>query len=43
MKEHLQAAQKRIVAQVEVLLRWCDTLGAQLHQTRTLGVHLLAA
>ena len=25
------------------LLRWGDTLEAQLHQTRTLGVHLLAS
>ena len=33
--------QKRIVARVEELLRWCDTLEAQLHQTRTLGAHLL--
>jgi type I restriction enzyme S subunit len=35
------AEQKRIVARVEELLRWCDTLEAQLHQTRTLGAHLL--
>jgi len=33
--------QKRVVARVEELLRWCDTLEAQLHQTRTLGAHLL--
>jgi type I restriction enzyme M protein len=26
---------------MEELLRWCDTLEAQLHQTRTLGAHLL--
>jgi len=37
------AEQKRIVARVEELLRWCDTLEAQLHQTRTLGAHLLAS
>jgi type I restriction enzyme S subunit len=35
------AEQKRIVARVEELLRWCDMLEAQLHQTRTLGAHLL--
>ena len=35
------AEQKRIVARVEELLRWCGTLEAQLHQTRTLGAHLL--
>jgi len=28
---------------VEELMRWCDTLEAQLHQTRTLGTHLLAS
>jgi hypothetical protein len=38
-----RAEQKRIVARVEELLRWCDTLAAQLHQTRTLGAHLLAS
>jgi type I restriction enzyme S subunit len=37
------AEQKRIVARVEELLRWCDTLEAQLRQTRTLGAHLLAS
>lgn len=37
------ADQRRIVARVEELLRWCDTLEAQLHQTRTLGAHLLAS
>jgi type I restriction enzyme, S subunit len=37
------AEQKRIVARVAELLRWCDTLEAQLHQTRTLGAHLLAS
>ena len=37
------AEQKRIVARVEELMRWCDTLEAQLHQTRTLGAHLLAS
>jgi len=35
------AEQKRIVARVEALLRQCDVLAAQLHQTRTLGAHLL--
>ena len=35
------AEQKRIVARVEALLRQCDALAAQLHQTRTLGAHLL--
>jgi hypothetical protein len=33
----------RLLAQVEALLRWGDTREAQLHQTRTLGAHLLAA
>jgi type I restriction enzyme S subunit len=37
------AEQKRIVARVEELLWWCDTLEAQLRQTRTLGAHLLAS
>lgn len=37
------AEQKRIVARVEELLRWCDTLEAQLRHTRTLGAHLLDA
>jgi hypothetical protein len=32
-----------IMARVEELLRWCDTLEAQLHQTRTLGARLHAA
>jgi len=32
---------KQIMARVEELLRWCDVLEAQLHQTRTLGAHLL--
>jgi len=35
------AEQKRIVVRVEELLRWCDTLEVQSHQTRTLGAHLL--
>jgi len=34
-------SQHWIVAQVEALLRQCDVLAAQLHQTRTLGAHLL--
>ena len=38
---HPIAKQKWIVARVEELLRWCDTLEAQLHQTRSLGAHLL--
>jgi hypothetical protein len=33
--------QKRIVTRVELLLRRCDALEVQLHQTRTLGAHLL--
>ena len=37
----MNADQHWIVARVEELLRWCDTLKAQLHQTRTLGAHLL--
>jgi hypothetical protein len=37
----LIAEPKRIVAWVEALLRQCDALAAQLHQTRTLGTHLL--
>lgn len=28
-------------AKAAAMLRWCDTLEAQLHQTRTLGAHLL--
>ena len=34
----MKPEQKQIVARVEELLRWGDTLEAQLHQTRTLGV-----
>lgn len=30
-------------APVSELLRWCDTLEAQLNQIRPLGAHLLAA
>jgi hypothetical protein len=30
-------------ARVGALLRQCDALEAQLHQTRTLGAHLLAS
>jgi len=37
------AEQKRIVARVEALLRQCDALEAQLHQTRTVGAQLLDA
>ena len=29
------------MARTEELLRWCDTLEAQWHQTRALGAHLL--
>jgi len=32
-----------LVTRVETLLRQCDRLEAQLHQTRTLGAHLLAS
>ena len=39
----MTAKQKQIVARVEELLRWCDTLEAPLHQARTLGAHLLAS
>ena len=39
----MNTEQKRIVARVEELLRWCDRLAVQLHQTRTLGAHLLDA
>ena len=39
----MNAEQQQIVARVEEFLRWCDTLEAQLHQTRTLGAHFLAA
>jgi hypothetical protein len=35
------AEQTRIVAPLEELLRWCDTLAALLHPTRTPGAHLL--
>jgi len=37
------AEQKRSVARVEALLRQCDALEAQLHQTRTVGAQLLDA
>ncbi len=37
------AEQRRIVAKVDELMALCDTLEAQLHQTRTLGAHLLAS
>jgi hypothetical protein len=30
-----------LVTRTDVLLRPCDALEAQLHQTRTLGAHLL--
>ena len=36
----MKANQRRILVRVEELLWWCDTLEAQLHQTRTLGAHL---
>ena len=39
----MKAEHERIGAQVEALYRQRDTLEAQLRQTRTLGVHLLAA
>ncbi len=38
-----RVAQNQIVARAEELLRWCDTLEAQLHQTRPLGAHPLAS
>jgi hypothetical protein len=33
-------SEHRIVARVEELLQWCETLEAQLHQTSTPGAHL---
>lgn len=36
----MTSAEKKAVKE---LLRWCDTLGAQLHQTRTVGTHLFAS
>jgi hypothetical protein len=39
----VKAIQNKIVEQAEDLLRRCDPLEAQLHQTRTLGAHLLAS
>jgi hypothetical protein len=33
----------RVLYWGEELLRWCDPLAAQWHQTRTLGAHFLAA
>jgi len=38
----MNTEQKRIVARVEALLRQCDALEAQLHQTRAFRAHLLA-
>jgi len=38
---NISIEQNQIVARVVEMLRWCDTLEAQLHQTRTLGTHLL--
>ena len=39
----MKLAQKRVVARVEELLRWRDTLEARLHQTHTPDAHFLAA
>jgi len=41
MKRSIIAKQKQIITPAEELLGWCGTLEAQLHQTRTLGAHLL--
>jgi type I restriction enzyme S subunit len=35
--------QRRIVAKVDELLRWCDELETQLTAARTTGAHLLDA
>ena len=37
------AEQKRIVAKVEDLMRWCDQLETHLTTARTAGAHLLDA
>jgi hypothetical protein len=37
------AEQKRFVAKVEELMRWCDQLEAHLATARTTGAHLLDA
>jgi len=36
-----RAEQKPTMARAAELMRWCDTLEAQLRHPRTLGVHLL--
>jgi hypothetical protein len=37
----MNAGAKQLAVRVEALLRQSDALAAQLHQTRTLGAHLL--
>jgi len=43
MNEHpyAMANHEEMLSALEELLWWCDPLAAQLHQTRTLGAHLL--